>query len=545
MATRHGSARRIETTHQLVGKRTRRLSVLEPLEDRRLLSAVLTGNALAVDGTAGNDQIALAIQGNQIFASINGAQQVFAAADVQSISVNGLAGNDNVAIGQGLIGVHADGGAGDDVLIAGTGGDTLVGGQGNDRYVFHDNWGQAVVNEAAAAGNDTMDFSACSGDMLFTIGTLAVSDGHSTVNHGENNIENLIGGMGNNTFLFQNGASLPGTITGNGLAGKSNTLMYSQYTTDIYADLPSHWATGTAGISGINNIVGGLGNDTLIGDANANVLDGGPGSNTLVGNGGDDRFFSSSGGTSTIVTPAGQGTLDFSNSTGPLTFDMSGSGVIVRNSAGTVLASVGSSMAKIVGSSGDDQFIMGKGASFSGVVDGGLGSDTLDYRSYGKGVSVYLDWRSAATGTGGIANMDNVFGTKFSDRLFGGAGANQLYSFNGNDTVIGQGGNDVMVAGNGNNLLVGSAGTDYIKSGNGKSTIFSMGGRDTIRVGNGANTIYASVKDRVIAGKGNNTLMAGKGTTISGKGHNTKKSISSAATKKALSLVLKKMKIKL
>lgn len=523
---------------------------IEAMEPRWLLSASLDNSGLlTVDGTAGDDQIALALNGSQIVVNVNSdPAQSFAVADVNSISVTGDAGNDLITIGSGLIGAKVDGGAGNDTLIAGTGDDTLIGGVGDDKYVFQDGFGNDVVRENAAAGNDTMDFSGCTRSLFFTIGNLTVSDGVHTVNHGENNIENIIGGSGNNTFVFQDGAALPGNITGNGLAGKANTLVYASYSTGVTVDLSNHTATGTQSIQGINNIIGGSGNDVLIGDANANVLDGGGGNNTLVGGGGnDDKFMSTDGGMDTIISPPGSGSLDFSKSAQALVFDITATGVTVRNAAGQVLASGSSTLAKLIGGSGNDTFLMENGAQFSGVLDGGTGANTLDYTLYGKGVQVFLDARQAATGTGGVVNVDNVNGTRFSDLIIGNTNNNLIQSGNGNDTVIGEGGNDTIVAGNGNDLLVGNSGTDLFITGKGKSTIFTQGGADQVRVGNGANTIYAVKGDRIITGKGKNVIVGAantKGIKISGKGHNSKQNMTLKKIKQTLAAILKKAKIK-
>jgi len=521
--------------------------LMELIEPRLLLSAVLNGNALTVDGTNAGDHIVLSLQGDQIVAAVNSdAPQSFAVGAVSSITVNGLDGADYIEIGSGMIGATVNGGIGNDTLVGGTGDDKLVGGPDDDRYVFRENWGHDLVVENAGGGNDTLDFSGAGGSLVFNIGGVAVSDGHNTVNHGENNVENLVGGSGDNTFVFQDGAQLNGTIAGNGLPGRANTLMYGNYTAPVSVNLPAGTATGTAHIQGINNIIGGRGNDLLIGDANANTLVGGPGLNTLIGNGGADTFVSNNdGGTDTIVSPPGQGTLDFRNKSAPLTFDISATGVTVSNAAGQVVARAGAWVSKLVGGSGNDRFIFEKGAKFGGIVDGGAGGNTLDYSRYGKGVKVYLDSRRWATNTAAALNFDNVTGSSSNDLIIGNANANQLYGGKGNDSIIGEGGRDVIVAGHGNNLLIGGKSTDYIQAGNGKNTIFSQGGRDTIRLGNGRNTIYVGAKDRVIAGKGNNSMLAaGKGASISGKGRNTKGSMSSSQMSRVLKNLLKKLRIK-
>nr|NIS81190.1 hypothetical protein [Anaerolineales bacterium] len=75
-------------------------------------------------------------------------------------------------------------------------------------------------------------------------------------------IENLTGGAEADAFVFADGSSISGAVDG---GGGSDTLDYSAYTTGITIDLGTGGATGTGGISNIENIIGGLGADTLIG----------------------------------------------------------------------------------------------------------------------------------------------------------------------------------------------------------------------------------------------------------------------------------------
>jgi Ca2+-binding RTX toxin-like protein len=79
--------------------------------------------------------------------------------------------------------------------------------------------------------------------------------------------------------------------------GSNNTLDYSAYTGDITVNLslPTPTATALAGISGIENVTGSIGNDLLVGDANANVLIGGTGRNIIIGGGGADTLIGGGG----------------------------------------------------------------------------------------------------------------------------------------------------------------------------------------------------------------------------------------------------------
>jgi Ca2+-binding RTX toxin-like protein len=107
------------------------------------------------------------------------------------------------------------------------------------------------------------------------------------------NVQNLIGGSGNDTFAFKTGGSIAGTIDGG--AG-TNTLDYSQYIGNVLVDLPLHLASlvnqqAANSLFNIRNVTGSQGNDLLVGDANPNVLIGGNGRNVLIaGHGGGDTL---------------------------------------------------------------------------------------------------------------------------------------------------------------------------------------------------------------------------------------------------------------
>jgi hypothetical protein len=94
----------------------------------------------------------------------------------------------------------------------------------------------------------------------------------------------LGGGTGNDRFVFADGKGFSGTIDG---GGGRNMLDYSPYSTGVYANLELGSATNIAGgssanVSNIRDVVGGAGNDILVGDGNGNTLDGGPGGRDLI-----------------------------------------------------------------------------------------------------------------------------------------------------------------------------------------------------------------------------------------------------------------------
>jgi hypothetical protein len=104
---------------------------------------------------------------------------------------------------------------------------------------------------------------------------------------------NLQGGTAGNDFVFSDGQGVTGRITGGGTSG--NKLDYSAYSTGIYVNLHSGVATGTAGVSKIQQVHGGNGNDILVGYGSGIVLQAGAGNDLIIGGSGRASLQSGSG----------------------------------------------------------------------------------------------------------------------------------------------------------------------------------------------------------------------------------------------------------
>src|SRR5262249_52368197 len=89
-------------------------------------------------------------------------------------------------------------------------------------------------------------------------------------------VENLRGQVTDDTFQCQNGTQVTGTVDGQ---GGNDTLDDSLSAVGISVNLATGVATGTGGVSNIENVLGGSAADILIGDAVGNIL---------WGNDGDD-----------------------------------------------------------------------------------------------------------------------------------------------------------------------------------------------------------------------------------------------------------------
>jgi hypothetical protein len=213
-------------------------------------------------------------------------------------------------------------------------------------------------------------------------------------------IANLSGGAYADAFAFKPGGSISGRVDGRGGA---NTLDYSAFGAPIVVNLASAAATATGGFAHIQTLVGtGKPGDTLIG-SNLN----------------------------TIWTVSG-------------------------TNAGTAGYLHFSAILNLTGGTGNDTFRFFPGGSIHGMLDGGGGSNTLDYSAYTGGVMVNLA-TGTATGTGGIVNIQTVHGDQGSDILVGATGPVTLIGGAGPSLLIGGVGSATLQGGKAGDLLIGEA----------------------------------------------------------------------------------------
>lgn len=375
------------------------------------------------------------------------------------------------------------GGGANDLLIGGDGEDTLDGGDGDD--VLNGGAGNDTLNggfaQSGVGGIDTADYSAYavavtvsadgtagdgasgeSDNVMSNVDCILGGSGPDTLTAsasgfieylagnggddtliGSNNADTLDGGAGNDILIGRGG-----TDTLQGGAG-TDTADYSDRTsTSVSLSLsldgsPNDGASGENENLGsdIENLRGGAGNDTLIGNASGNSLYGGGGNDTLLG--GDD--------TDLLFGEAGDDTLRGGNSND-----------------------------KMIGGLGDDTFDGGDGTTDNS------GSDEVSYEDRdpgsGPGVTVLFNGQ-ADDGTTGGTEHDNVLntieivrGTAFADTisaagrgdsvgmiLNGAGGDDTVTGGAGNDTLMGEGGNDTLLGGDGGDTLNGDAGNDLLQ----------------------------------------------------------------------------------
>jgi serine protease AprX len=309
------------------------------------------------------------------------------AAGVASLDINGDDHNDVIGNDTSTP-ATIDGGAGNDFLSGGTGNDSLNGLGGND-------------NLHGGGGNDTLN-----------------GGGGADYMSGE-------GGLDNATY----GARTTGvTVTIDNVANDGAT-----------SDGPAGARDNVR--SDVENLVGGLGADSLTGSAADNNLDGGFGADVMSGAGGLDvvnYIPRTVGVTVTIDGVANDG-----------------------NSDDTGADNVMTDVEHLNGGTGDDTLT---GSAAANRLDGrngadilfGLGGgDTVTYSKRTNGVTVSLDDvaddGNAGDGSGDNVHSDieNVTGGSGADTLNGSAVKNRLTGGLGADVLIGLNGNDELFASDG------------------------------------------------------------------------------------------------
>ena len=266
--------------------------------------------------------------------------------------------------------------------------------------------------------------------------------------------------------------------------------------------------TGAATIAGtaltisspgnFENVIGGEGNDTLVGNANSNKLLGGRGGDSLSagddwdllwGGFGDDTL---TGGANTdafvIEKDAGSDDVitDFQAGTDRIIlsgFDgTTGNNVSLTQESSNVRIDLGDGQSVLIqnATTGDltaNRFVSveeGLAARDLEGFDGwGFGSDAAEGQTaWAEGDVIY--W----AGDGG----EEVFGGNGHDRILGGPGNDTLVGENdsstptgGNDTISGENGNDLVFGGGGDDILYGGADLDYIAGGAGNDVVHLQG----------------------------------------------------------------------
>ncbi len=272
----------------------------------------------------------------------------------------------------------------------------------DDTYIYTNEFSESCIAQPTRAtltdttGIDTLNAAACSSNLTLNLvpGSVCTIDGQNLTIAAGTIIENVHGGDGNDTII---------------------------------------------GNDTINQLYGGRGNDILNGGAGADILDGGAGIESMIGGDGSDTYYVDNAGdvvTETNATLSTGGTDTVCSYLVAYTL-----GANVEN--GRILSTGG---ADLTGNTLNNLIYAGSG---NNILNGDIGADTVSYSYTSAGITVSLAMTTVqATGASGndtLIAIENLTGSNYDDILTGNTGNNTLTGGFGKDILNGSEGNDTSV----------------------------------------------------------------------------------------------------
>lgn len=383
-------------------------------------------------------------------------------------------GNDEVFAGEGSDTVH--GGEGNDTIEGDLGNDLLVGGRDDD-YI---NGGD---DDDLILGDDFLQ----PGSLFAFLASRTSRD--SNVSGGDT----LLGGSGNDRIYGQGGAD---TLYG----GDGDDLLSGDR-----LDYGMQYLSPLSGVGAGDYIDGGAGNDSIYGDDGDDTLLGGAGNDILLGD-------------SPHLDPTQHGKDDISGGTGNDTVFGMGGDDVIRGDDGDDLLLGDADVSqfalehhgndRIYGGSGRDEL---QGGGGNDVLDGGDDEDKL----FGEeGNDVLLGGRGDDQLVGGIGN-DRIDGGSGRDQSWGGDGDDVLTDDTGWDQLYGEAGNDSLNSGGGNDMLWGGTGNDRLDGGADNDVLNGDSGNDFLNGGHGEDELWGGEGyDRLYGGEGKDQLAGEAGDDV-------------------------------
>jgi Ca2+-binding RTX toxin-like protein len=463
----------------------------------------------------------------------DGGMQTVFGADAQGDTISGFTNVNGTNNGDELYGdgnanvIHGNGG--DDDVKGRGGADTLDGGtndSGGDTVQYDESFGSVTVTlgvfnaTTGASGLATVSGGDAAGDKVTNFENLNGSNDASDVlggNAGVNRIKGLHGddiiaggagadlldgGADNDTVSYAASAQAVtvslanqgNSADGNGDANFNDSMNAGTQQTggDAQGDL----------LWNFENLIGSKNNDTLTGDNGDNIIAGGLGNDILDGGSG------------------GIDTLDYSAAAAAVTVDLYGGAATGGAGNDTI-----SHFENVIGSKFNDVI---SGSAAHNVLDGGNGTDTLDFHASANMTGVVIDLSNShgLTQTGDAAgdtflNFENITGTDQNDTLVGTSGVNVLKGGAGDDSIEGGAGADTLDGGAGTNdilsylhstaavtITLGATGGGTGSGGDAAGDTFTN--FESITGGSGNDVLTGNASGNIISGRdGNDTLTGG------------------------------------
>lgn len=168
----------------------------------------------------------------------------------------------------------------------------------------------------------------------------------------------------------------------------------------------------------------------------------------------------------------------------------------------------------LYGFGGND--LLNPGAGSGNFVDGGTGTNTLDYRdaTAGQAVTIDIDAGTATAGSYGsttFVNIQNVLGSLNGENdIRGDDEVNVIYGGAFDDYLRGEGGADEMHGLGGKDIMRGGKGADLMRGGDGNDVVLGLGGKDRLYGGNNADKVDGGFNDDVLFGEGGKDKLFGR-----------------------------------
>ncbi|MDR5907395.1 hypothetical protein [Franzmannia qiaohouensis] len=365
----------------------------------------------------------------------------------------------------------------------------------------------ALAQQFDLAGNNVLDASGATGGVVLVGGS-----GNDTLIGGSGN-DQLFGGGGNNRLDASAGGN--NHLYGNGSidVDLSARLGQAERIMTLYSaesDVPH--GTGDRLVAGDNSLMGGDGNDILIGDHGVIELEARDGTaglrlldsqrvvsvrSTDPGNVGNNQL-SVSAGDNLLLGGGGNNVLTGS----------AGNDVLIGDHGDIVLASVNdprrltSVTTRADVTAGDNTLSAGEGDN---VILGGEGSNTI---TAGDGNNLIAGDHADAR-----FNAESVI-VSFTSTFIGRGGDDSITTGTGNDWIIGGQGNDDITVAGGDNVVVGDHGrilapAAIVTRAESLVTASPSGGDNAIRVGHGDDVILGGEGNNDITSDGGHNLIAG------------------------------------
>ncbi|MEO9781512.1 MAG: M10 family metallopeptidase C-terminal domain-containing protein [Sedimentitalea sp.] len=420
-------------------------------------------------------------------------------------------------------------GAGNDTVNAAAGDDVVVGGDGDDRLEFSDGDNIALggAGEDRIIGNGyaaNLFYGGADDDTLYgaELGDTLHGGSGDDVLFGREGDDMLYGGAGDDDFYGGDGIDFF-----DGGDGFDRLELQNEYPTSyspgLIVDMAKGyfgWKDNSYGIERFENIeyvVGGNGDDLMLGNDQDNRLDGVSGDDISYGGAGNDTLTD------------GYGNNEF--------YGEAGDDYIYSSSTGDDLYDGGDGDDILVTRGGQDTFL------------GGAGSDTVRI-GFSMAATVF-DFVNEEMRFAGLTltmqGIENAEGGRNNDTFLGDGAANSFLGDDGNDLLQGNGGNDILngedgddthEGGAGDDILIGNLGLDSFDGGDGVDTLdfsyltqdatydlgagtvtFSAGGSETainlenVIGGTGRDQITGTLADNMLDGR------AGDDVYTTGAGH--------------------------